>query len=285
MSSTTITESPSAPTTGSARSGKPWVPAWDGTAYAANTGHHREQDAWFLRSFPVGPTDRILDLGCGSGDFTRIVADLVPEGHVVGLDAAPTMIEHARRGAAAHQSFIVAPVQDLATVLPAEHDATFDVVMSRAALHWVPAADIPGVLTAAARLVRPGGWVRIECGGAGNVPVVVEVMDRLSAEFGGPRAPWNFATAGAYLELVEQAGLTLGSDGYIHTVAQRRAFDRESMIGWLQSQAIEAYASGIPEGDRDAFRATVVDRVDEFRRHDDTLDQTYVRLDLLVRRP
>lgn len=274
-----------ATTTKTATPSAPWVPAWDGATYAANTAHHREQDAWFLRAFPVRTADRILDLGCGSGDFTRIVADLVPDGHVLGLDAQPSMIDEARRVAAPHQSFVVAPVQDLAVALPSEHDASFDVVMSRAALHWVPAPDIPGVLANAARLVRPGGWVRIECGGAGNVPVIVEVLDRISAEHGGPSAPWNFATAGAYLELIERAGLTLGADGYIHTVAQRRAFDRAGMIGWLQSQAIEAYATGVPAPARDAFRAAVIDRVDEVRRHDGTYDQTYVRLDLLVRRP
>jgi hypothetical protein len=42
-----------------------WIPAWDGEAYAANTGHHRVHDDWFLSAFPVRSTDRLLDLGCG----------------------------------------------------------------------------------------------------------------------------------------------------------------------------------------------------------------------------
>src|SRR4051794_14641531 len=126
-----------------ARTGtEPWVPAWDGASYAANTGHHREQDAWFLRAFPVAPADRILDLGCGSGDFTRAVAALVPDGSVVGLDAQPSMIDEARRVAAPNQSFVVAPVQALGEVFGPDADGTFDVVMSRSALHWVPAGDI-----------------------------------------------------------------------------------------------------------------------------------------------
>jgi trans-aconitate methyltransferase len=165
------------------------------------------------------------------------------------------------------------------------HDGSFDVVMSRSVLHWVPRGDHPGVLRAAARLLRPGGWLRIECGGGGNVPTVVREMDAISAAFGGPSAPWNFTDAGTYLELLEAAGFALGDDGYVHTVAQRRAFDRESMIGWLQSQAIEAYAIDVPEDRRDAFRTAVVDQVDAFRRHDGTYDQTYVRLDLLARTP
>src|SRR4051812_31181616 len=88
----------------------PWVPQWDGAAYAANTGHHRVHDQWFLRSFPVRPADHVLDLGCGSGDFTRVVAEMVPDGAVVGVDAQATMLDEARRAAATNQSFLLGPV-------------------------------------------------------------------------------------------------------------------------------------------------------------------------------
>ncbi len=270
---------------------EPWVPAWDGAAYAANTGHHRAHDDWFLRAFPVQPADRVLDLGCGSGDFTAQVAALVPDGHVVGMDAQASMLAEAEAGAdSARQSFVLGAVQDLDRLFPApEHDATFDAVMSRAVLHWVPRADHPAVFAAAARLLRPGGWLRVECGGAGNVATVVRVLDAISAEFGGPAAPWNFTDAGTALDLIEAAGFDLGPDrevsGYVHTVAQHRAFDRESMLGWLHSQAIEAYAVGIASDRRDAFRAAVAARVDELARPDGTFDQTYVRLDLLAYRP
>jgi ubiquinone/menaquinone biosynthesis C-methylase UbiE len=262
-----------------------WIPEWDGAAYAANTGHHREHDGWFLEHFPIRPTDRLLDLGCGSGDFTRVLADLVPDGEVVGLDAQPSMLDAARVDARPNQSFVLGPVQDLGRLFPGpQADATFSAISSRSVLHWVPAADHPGVLAEAFRLLEPGGWLRIECGGAGNVITIVDTFDRIATGYGGPTAPWTFLDAGRSLELTERAGFELGADGYVRTVAQRRHFDRESLTGWLRSQAIEAYAEGIDPARRDAFRAEVVERVDEFARHDGTFDQTYVRLDLLVRK-
>src|SRR5580765_7289989 len=113
-----------------------FLPEWDGKEYAANTAHHRAHDGAFLETLPLTPTDRVLDLCCGSGDFTRTIADLVSEGHVLGLDAQPSMIDEARTRAGANQSFVTGPVQHLATLVP--DDAALDVVMSRSALHWVP---------------------------------------------------------------------------------------------------------------------------------------------------
>jgi trans-aconitate methyltransferase len=264
-----------------------WLPAWDGAAYAANTGHHRVHDAWFLERFPVRPADRVLDLGCGAGDFTRIVAGLVPDGHVLGLDAQPSMVDEAARVAGPNQSFLVAPVQALDDVLGASagRDGTFDVVMSRSVLHWVPAADQPGVYAAAFRLLRPGGFLRVECGGAGNIPRTLALLDAVSSAHGGPTGPWHFTDAGTALDRAEQAGFTVEPDGYVHTVAQHRRYSRDEYRGWLHSQVIEAYRDGIDPDRRAAFTAAVESRLDEVRRPGGSYDQTYVRLDLLVRKP
>lgn len=263
----------------------PWLPDWDGSRYAANTGHHRAHDAWFLERFPVARTDVVLDLGCGSGDFSRTVADLVPAGHLTGVDAQASMLDQARAVAGPNQDFVRAAVQQLDDVFGPDRDAAFDVVFSRSVLHWVPAADHPAVLAAAFRLLRPGGFLRIECGGGGNVPAVVATFDRVSATFGGPSSPWSFLDAGTWLERLEAAGFELGDDGYVRTEAQRRAFTRASLHGWVHSQAIEAYASGIEPARRAAFAAAIDEALDDLRRHDGSYDQTYVRLDLLVRKP
>ena len=203
-----------------------FVPAWDGSAYAANTAHHRAFDGGFLATTPLREGDRVLDLGCGSGDLTATVAGLVgPDGHVVGVDAQPSMLEEARRRAGANQSFACSSVQDLDAAFGPEHDGTFDVVFSRAVLHWVPAADLPAVYRSAARLLKPGGWFRVECGGAGNIPKPLALMDAVSADFGGPSCPWNFADPASALDWLEAAGLDAVTDPrcFVRCVGQRRA--------------------------------------------------------------
>jgi len=266
------------------RTGSPsgWLPAWDGTLYAANTGHHRVYDRLYLDTLPVRPTDRVLDLGCGSGDFTAIVAGLVPDGEVVGLDPQPSLLAEARRSALGNQRFVEGSVQGLDALFP--QAGTFDVVMTRAVLQWVPLVDHPGVLASALRLLRPGGWYRAEFGGAGNIPVILRLLDDVAAGLGGPQCPWTFADVGPYLELVERAGFDLDG-GFLRLTPQRRRFDLESLMGWFFSQAVQAYTTTMHHEAASAFVRGVEARFEEMARWDGTFDQTFVRMDLLARRP
>jgi|GEM_PF-624824 len=270
--------------TSATEQGDVWLPPWD-ASYAANTGHHRVYDELYLSTTPLSPADRVLDLGCGSGDFTRIVADLVPDGLVVGLDPQPSLLNEARACAGPNQSFVEAPVQRLGAALSGE--AAFDLVMSRAAMQWVPMTDHPGYLAASFAVLKPGGWFRLEMGGAGNIPVIAPLVEEISLAHGGPPAPWSFPDAGRYLEWLEAAGFRVdpGEGGYVHTLAQRRGFDRQSLLGWLGSQCYQGFEIAMPQANHAAFRAEVEARLDEMRRHDGSFDQTYVRLDALARRP
>lgn len=267
---------------GTARAGSDWLPSWDGALYAANTAHHRRYDARFLATLPLQPTDRVLDLGCGAGDLTATVAGLVPDGHVVGVEPQPSLLEQARARAGANQSFVEARAQHLAHAVP--DDASFDVIFSQSVLHWVPWRDHPEVLRQCRRLLRRDGALRIECGGGDNVREVVAFLDGIATEVAGaaaPNAPWTFVHAGAYLDLLLDVGFDV-SNGYVHTVAQRRQFDRDTMLGWLASQAVQAYAVDLAPEQREPFAAAVEERVDDLRRPDGTYDLTFVRLDLLA---
>jgi trans-aconitate 2-methyltransferase len=255
------------------------LPAWHAATYAANRGHHQVHDEAFLATLPLRPSDRLLDIGCGSGELTSVVAGLVRDGHVVGLDGSPSMIEAATATGAPNQSFVLGPAQQLGQLVAGEE---FDGIYSRAALHWVPRADWPAVLGAARSLLAADGWLRIECGGGDNVAAPQQLLDDISAGFGGPVAPWNFLPAGGALDLLEESGFGLGADDWVRTVAQRRLFDREGVLGWLRSQCENAYLIGLPAEQHEPFRHAVTERIDELRRADGTYDVTFVRLDLLA---
>jgi trans-aconitate 2-methyltransferase len=260
----------------------PTLAPWDGALYAANTGHHRVYDARFLDTLPLRPSDAVLDLGCGSGDFTAIVAGCVPDGTVIGLDPQPSLLAEARRAARPNQRFVEGGVQMLGALFP--DDQQLDVVMTRAVLHWVPLRDHPLVLSDAHRLLRTGGWYRAEFGAAGNIPAVLRLLDDVSSGLGGPTGPWTFADAGTYLELVEQAGFDL-APGFIRMTPQRRTFSREALHGWFRSQAVQAYTTAMDDVAARDFTSEVEARFDELARWDGSFDQTFVRMDVLAQRP
>ena len=99
------------------------ITAWDGPLFDSfvkfrevfTTGLGAHGDA-ALELVPPQPGQRVLDVGCGFGDTTRQIAELVgPEGEAVGVDAAARFIEIAAREAeeadAANAHFLVADVQ------------------------------------------------------------------------------------------------------------------------------------------------------------------------------
>lgn len=257
-----------------------WLPPWHGALYAANNAHHRVHDDRFLALLRVKPNSTILDIGCGSGEFTRKVADLVPQGFVTGIDPQASMIEQARSRASHRQDFVLARAQDLGEILASSE---FDLVYSRAVFQWIPVPEHAAILSRIRERLRPTGWFCLEMGGAGNIPRMVRMLDEASREVGGPTSPWTFPDPGTYMEMLEAAGFTV-EGGQVGTVAQRRRFDEASLFGWLESQALQAYEHSMSADQGATFRRAVMARLSQVRRDDGSFDQTYVRLEARVKR-
>lgn len=107
-----------------------------------------------LRALAARPGHRVLDVGCGLGEPALSAAAWVaPEGSVVGLDVAASMVRAARRRAAAHGLRNVAFRRGDVTTMR-EHES-FDRVASRFGIMF--AEDVPGMLAAMLRALKPGG--------------------------------------------------------------------------------------------------------------------------------
>jgi SAM-dependent methyltransferase len=118
--------------------------------YDAELRRHHEH---FRAALEVGPSDRVLDVGCGAGQSTRDAARIAARGHVVGVDVSEEMLEVARRRSAAeglsNVAFERADAQTHA--FPAAH---FDLCVSRFGVMFF--ADPVAAFTNIARAMRPG---------------------------------------------------------------------------------------------------------------------------------
>ena len=65
---------------------------WDGVGYARISDLQRAMATASLESVVVAGTERVLDVGCGDGYVTRLLASRLPAGSVLGVDPSPRMI-------------------------------------------------------------------------------------------------------------------------------------------------------------------------------------------------
>ncbi len=135
--------------------------AWDQAADAYEAGQASGRD--YYRHEFFGPIQaelcgdvggkRLLDVGCGSGYFSREMARR--GARVIGVDLSPRMIEHARRLEAESSLGVEYVVADAAEVASRFGAQSFDMVVSCMALQDMP--DVPAVLRAVHEVLRPRG--------------------------------------------------------------------------------------------------------------------------------
>jgi ubiquinone/menaquinone biosynthesis C-methylase UbiE len=119
-------------------------------------GKQAEYDRHLLGLLDLKASDRVLDLGCGTGVLTRMIGDRLDGtagGESVGIDAAAQMIAVARRkreGATCR--FEIMAAEDLGFA-----DAAFDAVVSSLFFHHVPLDLKQKALAEAFRVLKPGG--------------------------------------------------------------------------------------------------------------------------------
>lgn len=104
----------------------------------------------------------VIDLGCGDGSLTATLAERWPEATVLGVDSSADMLAEAAGRATPRLTFRAGRIEDW------QADRPVDVLVSNAALHWVP-----GHRAQLARLVRmlaPGGWLAVQMPGNGDAP-------------------------------------------------------------------------------------------------------------------
>jgi trans-aconitate methyltransferase len=145
-------------------SSTPQKVAWDPAAYAANSVVQQSWARELIAKLDLRGNEHILDVGCGDGKVTAEIAQAVPRGSVVGVDASPQMIEFARKTFPPEKfSNLEFHIMDAREVCFVKN---FDAVFSNAAMHWVD--DHSAFLRGAASVLRPGGRLVVSCGGKGN---------------------------------------------------------------------------------------------------------------------
>lgn len=187
------------------------------------------------------PGERILDVGCGTGELTATIAESGAE--VIGLDNSPSMLDEARRQYPAME-FQQRDAHDFTC------DTQFDAVFSNAALHWVTRpTEVAHCISAC---LKPGGRFVAEFGGKGNVQHLTHSASAASLQVIDTEIPhpWYFPDIAEFASLLKSVGLE---------VTQAHLFDRpvplegdEGLRSWLQMFGSQ-WLDKIPAEQNDEF--------------------------------
>lgn len=164
-----------------------------------------------LDALTLQPGDRVVELGCGPGSFTkRILSRLGPQGVVIGVDRTRGLLDQARAAMESMGPAKFEPIEDDVTSLgPWLRDAT--VVVGRAVLHHVPMAEfLIGRLRAA---LKPGTRVGfLEPDFRSQLPRIAYLQATGRTEL-APLAKWAEALNRLYLsrQISPDVGATLAA--------------------------------------------------------------------------
>ncbi|GEN34915.1 class I SAM-dependent methyltransferase [Aneurinibacillus danicus] len=202
------------------------INTWNADLYDDKISFVSEYGKEVVRLLNPQEGEHILDIGCGTGDLTREIADAgaLP----LGIDLSSSMIEKARQKYP-DLSFIVADASTFHT------DQVFDAAFSNAALHWMKQPE--DVIASVWHLLKPGGRFVAEFGGKGNVQIIIDSITEVLSEYGisaAERNPWYFPSIGEYSMLLEQQGFHVRYA--VHFARPTPLHDGErGLTHWLES--------------------------------------------------
>lgn len=217
---------------------------WDAAQYLTFETERTRPSMDLLRRVPLDAPSRCLDLGCGPGNSTELIAARYPAARVRGLDSSPDMLAKART----RLPDLPFEEADIATW---RTDERFDLIFANAVLQWLPGHA--ALLRRLASLLNDGGCLAVQMPNNLDEPSH-RLMEEIARE--GPWAGTLAAASGArerigsyeeYYAWLRQAGCTvdLWQTTYVHPLAGAAA-----IVEWFKSTGLRPYLDPLSAQDR-----------------------------------
>lgn len=233
---------------------------WNPEAY------HRHREARnapvrdLLAMIPELSYQEIVDLGCGTGEPTRTLAERFPGARVLGLDSSAEMLARADARELPNLRFQQGDILDL--------EGDYDLIFSNAALQWLP--DHPALLARLWEHLRPGGMLAVQVPANHDHDshrLLTGTADEFAAElagftrFGTAHGGSPVLTPAAYAErLDELGGVDITSISKVYPVVLPGA---EGVLDWTRGTALVPYLSRLGTQDGERFTAAYLGKLRE----------------------
>ncbi|HSS65293.1 MAG TPA: methyltransferase domain-containing protein [Gammaproteobacteria bacterium] len=225
---------------------------WNPAQYQKFSDHRLRPALELLNRIPLQAPEIIFDLGCGTGEVTRLIAGRWPSAKVFGLDSSVEMLEKARSGGG-NVDWIEA---DVSTWKP---DELPDLVYSNATLHWVEEHE--SLFPKLAGFLNPGGCLAVQMPLSFELPshrLMRETLDE-GGEGGGPLGTeaLRMSVARKWVE---------DKDAYYDLLANRSRYldiweteylqvleGEDPVLEWVKATGLRPVLNGLEGAERDRF--------------------------------
>lgn len=180
---------------------------WKAEEYDHQAAPHEQWADQVLGRLVLHGDETVLDAGCGTGRLTRRLAERVPDGRVIGVDASADMLTKAREW--------LGEDADLRQVDLTDFDLGGEkvgAVYSSAVFHWI--TDHEGLFRSLHGVMEPGAQLEAQCGGQDNIAEIERALESLSGDerfapyLRTERRAWNYASIGDTELRLESAGFS-----------------------------------------------------------------------------
>jgi ubiquinone/menaquinone biosynthesis C-methylase UbiE len=171
-----------------------------GSAGASMEWFHPLSHKWWLKDLELAEDSKVLDVGCGTGWASRIVAKMVPCGEIVGIDFTEGMVQKARQSISKDKAhnygnllFKIADVEDIHYP-----DNYFDAVICLESFSWFPNPET--ALSEVKRVLKPGG--KLYVADVADSQLLRPVL-KISSLFTPGLDKWNIYSESQFKEFLE----------------------------------------------------------------------------------
>ena len=230
---------------------------WDAQQYAKYSCAQFKWAKELIAKFKLQGDEAVLDIGCGDGKVTTLIADRLSRGKVLGIDSSLDMITLAKRRQSNYLKHRLKFKQMDVRCLNEKN--RFDVVFSSAALHWVKRHL--QIINRIQQAMKRNGRLLAQMGGRGNAADIVAVLDSMikghwAQYFLSFSFPYGFHGSEEYSRWLTDAGLMTIRVELIEKDMLHKG--REGFAGWIQTTWLP-YLERIPSELRNTFIYEIID--------------------------
>ena len=228
------------------------MPDWDSAQYL-KFGSQRTQPARDLASrLPAENPREVLDVGCGPGNSTEVLAKRYPGARILGIDSSPEMVAAASHSHPDLEFRLCDAGRELAQL-----DRQFDVVFSNACIQWIP--DHPMLLKNLLGLLKKDGVLAVQVPMNHQEPVhrvIGEIIarERWNKRIGKARI-FHQLTPEGYFDLLAKLSpvFDIWQTTYFH-----RMRSHEDILEWYRGTGLRPYLAQLSDEERPDFEREIL---------------------------